>query len=192
MEPQYRINEIFYSLQGEGSFAGVPMIFVRFSGCNLACPFCDTQHQPYRLMTAGQIRSAIAQYPCPSVCLTGGEPTLQINSRLLSEAFAGYRIHLETNGTRPIPQGVDWVTLSPKNAPVVLEKCHEVKLLFGAGADSPDQWAHFDAQSFSLQPIDVAGDAAASRRNLLAAIDYCKAHPQWRLSLQTHKMINIP
>lgn len=190
-DKQYRINEIFYSLQGEGAYTGVPMVFVRFAGCNLACPFCDTQHEPYRLMTAAQIRDEISQYPCQRVCLTGGEPTLQVTAELIAEAFEGYRVHMETNGTRPIPNGVDWATVSPKAAQVVVEKCQEIKLLFGEGSDDPERWASFDAEVFCLQPIDVAGDKEASQRNVAQAIEYCKAHLQWRLSLQTHKITNI-
>lgn len=188
---QYRINEIFYSLQGEGAWAGVPMVFVRFSGCNLQCPFCDTQHEDFRLMTSQDIRNEISQYPCQRVCLTGGEPTLQVTEGLISSAFQGYQVHMETNGSQPIPQGVDWVTVSPKVAQVVVDKCQEIKLLFGEGSDDPQRWASFDAEVFCLQPIDVAGDAEATQRNVAQAIDYCKSHPQWRLSLQTHKITHI-
>lgn len=188
---QYRVNEIFYSLQGEGAFAGVPMVFVRFSGCNLQCPFCDTRHEGFHLMTAEDIRKEVAQYECRRVCLTGGEPTLQVTEELIATAFVGYRVHMETNGTWPIPQGVDWATVSPKEGRVVVDKCQEIKLLFGDGADNPEKWAAFDAEVFCLQPIDVVGDAQKSLQNVNQAIEYCKAHPQWRLSLQTHKMINI-
>lgn len=191
MEQTYRVNEIFYSLQGEGAYAGVPMVFVRFAGCNLQCPFCDTQHDPFQLMTAHDIRQAISQYPCRSVCLTGGEPTLQVTAELIQSAFAGYRVHMETNGTHPIPQGVDWATVSPKAGRVVVSQCQELKLLFGAGADDPNRWATFDAQVFCLQPIDVSDDPQQTQLNVRQAIDYCKSHPQWRLSLQTHKMIDI-
>lgn len=190
-QPLYRVNEIFYSLQGEGAYTGVPMIFVRFSGCNLRCPFCDTQHENYREMTALQIRQELLSYPCHTVCLTGGEPTLQVTEELLNTAFEGYEIHMETNGSRPIPKGVHWATVSPKSAPVVVAHCQELKLLFGQGSDDPARWENFSAEVFCLQPIAVAGDEEQSRHNVDATIEYCKAHPQWRLSLQTHKITNI-
>lgn len=189
-EKAYRINEIFYSLQGEGAYTGVPMIFVRFSGCNLACPFCDTAHEAYRLMTAKEIRNEILRYPCKTVCLTGGEPTLQVTSELIAEAFEGYRVHIETNGSNKIPQGVDWAVVSPKERVVVTE-CQELKVLYGVGVESPSRWESFEAQVFSLQPITIEGDEHATWLNIQATIAYCKEHPHWRLSLQTHKMIHI-
>lgn len=188
---KYKINEIFYSLQGEGAYAGVPMVFVRFSGCNLSCPFCDTSHQSFVEMTAAEIRREVAQYGCGCVCITGGEPTLQLTEELIREAFEGYEVHLETNGTCPVPPGVDWVTLSPKAAPVVLTQAHEIKLLYGQGAEDPSRWQDFEASVYCLQPIAVEDDPDLSARNVSATIDYCKSHPQWRLSLQTHKLIHI-
>lgn len=191
MEKQYRINEIFYSLQGEGAYAGVPMVFVRFAGCNLKCAFCDTQHEPYREMTAAEISAEVRQFGCNTICITGGEPTLQLTTELILEAFVGMELHIETNGTRPIPEGVDWVTVSPKYAPVVVERCDELKLLFGDGMDTPEQWEYFPARVHCLQPMEVAGNSEASHRNLEAAIAYIKQHPIWRLSLQTHKFVGI-
>lgn len=187
----YRINEIFYSLQGEGVYTGVPMVFVRFAGCNLRCPFCDTQHEAFTLLTAEAIRAAVAQYPSATVCLTGGEPTLQLTEELIAQAFSGYEVHLETNGTHAVPRGVDWVTLSPKAAPVVLTHCEELKLLYGEAMTSPEAWASFPARYHCLQPVEVAGDAEATRRNVRATIAYVQQHPSWRLSLQTHKIIGI-
>lgn len=187
----YRINEIFYSLQGEGAYTGVPMIFVRFSGCNLNCPFCDTTHTDYKEMTAADIRQAIRAFPCQRVCLTGGEPTLQVDEQLIAEAFCGYRVHMETNGTNPIPQGVDWATVSPKHAPVVVDSCQELKLLYGQGSADPMEWEHFSAEVHCLQPIDVPNNPEPSQRNVQSTIEYCKEHPTWRLSLQTHKITHI-
>lgn len=191
MDKSYRINEIFYSLQGEGTYTGVAMIFVRFSGCNLRCPFCDTRHETYEEMTAAQIREAISQYPCQRVCLTGGEPTMQVTDELIREAFADYKVHMETNGTHSIPSLVDWATVSPKKGKVVVEKCQELKLLFGEGMDNPEEWMHIACEQRCLQPVDIAGDPEATRRNTQAAIEYIQQHPQWRLSLQTHKMTGI-
>ena len=114
----YRVNEIFFSLQGEGFWTGTPMVFVRLSGCNLKCPFCDTDHSAFQEMTAGEIMKAAssAGNACRRICLTGGEPSLQADEALL-EAFheAAYTVHMETNGTLPVPEGIDWITLSPKN-----------------------------------------------------------------------------
>ena len=109
----YRINEIFYSLQGEGFWTGTPAVFVRFSGCNLRCPFCDTAHQAFTPMSADDILSACSE--APVVVLTGGEPGLQVDAALIEALHgAGYRVHIETNGTVALPGGIDWVTLSPK------------------------------------------------------------------------------
>ena len=140
----YRINEIFYSLQGEGFWTGTPMVFVRLSGCNLQCPFCDTDHAEFTQMSASTIVEEVlkAGDGCRRICLTGGEPSLQADDELIS-AFhsAGFTVHMETNGTREVPAGVDWVTLSPKNqvaglkgdGTVVLKKADEVKLVFAPG-----------------------------------------------------------
>ena len=188
----YRINEIFYSLQGEGFWTGTPMVFVRMSGCNLRCPFCDTDHSGYREMRADEIvaEALSAGGDCRRVCITGGEPALQLD-RPLMEALheAGYCIHLETNGTHPLPEGVDWVTVSPKadvpglkgDGTVVLEKADEVKIVF-LGADV-ERWADFPAPWHFLQPCSCA--------NTEQTMDYVRRHPRWRLSLQTHKLLNI-
>ncbi len=192
----YRVNEIFYSLQGEGFWTGTPMVFVRLSGCNLQCPFCDTDHFAYTEMTADQIVDEVRYCgdTCTRICLTGGEPCLQADDALL-EAFhaAGYTVHMETNGTRPVPAGVDWVTLSPKdqvaglrgNGTVVLERADEVKLVLAPGVD-PSAWSMFPATWHFLQPCDASG-----LMNTAETISYIEAHPLWRLSLQTHKLLNI-
>ncbi len=189
----YRVNEIFYSLQGEGFWTGTPMVFVRLSGCNLACPFCDTDHQDGRPMTAEELVQAVrAEGPCKRVCLTGGEPLLQADRELVDALhLAGYKIHLETNGTRPVPEGVDWVTLSPKEdfvtgGKVVLERADELKLVLAPGTD-PAKWVGFPASWHFLQPC-AAPDGSA---NTAETVAYIQAHPQWRLSLQTHKLLNI-
>ena len=192
----YKVNEIFYSLQGEGYWTGTPMVFVRLSGCNLKCPFCDTDHFAYTEMSASEIVSLVRSCggPCTRICLTGGEPCLQADAALLT-AFhdAGYTVHMETNGTRPVPAGVDWVTLSPKdqvagltgNGTVVLERADELKLVLAPGVD-PSAWEAFPATWHFLQPCDTAG-----QMNTAETISYIQAHPIWRLSLQTHKLLNI-
>ena len=195
----YRINEIFYSLQGEGFWTGTPMVFLRFSGCNLKCPFCDTDHSGYREMDAGEIVAEIlkAGGDCRRVCVTGGEPSLQLDKALVDALHgAGFQVHVETNGTRPLPEGVDWVTLSPKtdvkglkgDGTVVLERADEVKVVYEGGVD--EKWAAFPAQWHFLQPCDT-GDETKNKAVWAETIDHIQRHPLWRLSLQTHKLMNI-
>lgn len=190
----YPINEIFYSLQGEGFYTGTPAIFIRFSGCNLACPFCDTDHTAFRPMTSSDIMEAIAPYPAGHVVLTGGEPSLFVDDALVARLHdAGKYVAIETNGTRPLPQGIDWITLSPKDhvashARTVLSECDELKVVF-CGGDTLPSFCNIRAKHYFLQPCDT-GDGNAERM-VCETIDYCKAHPRWRLSLQTHKLLGI-
>ena len=188
----YRINEIFYSLQGEGFWTGTPIVFLRFSGCNLKCPFCDTDHSGYREMTAEEIVAEVSRLggQCGRVCVTGGEPSLQLDESLVEALHgAGFKIHVETNGTRVLPEGVDWVTVSPKvdveglkgDGTVVLEKADEVKVVY-LGADV-EKWAAFPAKWHFMQPCSCA--------NTAETVEYIQAHPRWRLSLQTHKYLEI-
>lgn len=204
MNGRYRVNEIFYSLQGEGYWTGTPMVFVRLSGCNLQCPFCDTAHFSFTEMSADEILSAVRAQggACRRICLTGGEPSLQLDEALLSTFHtAGYSIHMETNGTRPLPAGVDWVTVSPKedvpgltgNGRVVLERADELKLVFdGTMADHRlAHWASFPAAWHFLQPCDT-GKPEQNLAVLQETIRHIQSHPGvWRLSLQTHKLLGI-
>lgn len=199
----YRINEIFYSLQGEGFWTGTPVVFVRFSGCNLQCPFCDTDHLPHRLLTAREILSEVRQASpdCRRICFTGGEPGLQLDEALIELCKqADYLLHVETNGTHPLPSGIDWVTLSPKEdvpglqgiGTVMLERADEIKVVFD-GSLSPERlshWTHFPAPWHFLQPCDT-GEEERNRHLLQQTLAYLQAHPSWRLSLQTHKLLNI-
>ena len=188
----YRVNEIFFSLQGEGFWTGTPMVFLRFSGCNLICPFCDTDHSGYREMSAGEIVAEVVKVggACGRVCVTGGEPALQLDDMLVKALHdAGFKVHVETNGTRALPAGADWVTVSPKadveglmgNGTVVLERADELKVVY-QGQDM-EKWLAFPAAWHFLQPC--------SCKNTVETIDYIQRHPGWRLSLQTHKYLNI-
>lgn len=184
----YRVNEIFYSLQGEGRWTGMPAVFIRFAGCNLRCPFCDTDFSASAGMSLAALVREVRQLSkdCRRLVVTGGEPALQLDAAFV-EAFhaEGYRIHVETNGTLPLPPGIDWVTLSPKDAwqdaPVVLEKADEVKVVY-TGQDV-EPWASFPAACHYLQPC--------SGQNTKEVVGYMLDHPVWQLSLQTHKLLDI-
>lgn len=198
MQKQYRINEIFYSLQGEGRHTGRAAVFIRFSGCNLQCPFCDTDFSDYRLMTAADILAKVTQWhDCGFVVLTGGEPTLQADSHLVSMLHqAGFYVAMETNGTRPVPKNVDWVTLSPKNCftsgskALITDKVDEMKVVFD-GIHDPKPYSRLGAHAYlCLQPCDT-GDDLRNREVLQQCVEYIQHHPQWHLSLQTHKLIHI-
>lgn len=171
-----KINEIFYSLQGEGFWSGTPIIFIRFSGCNLRCDFCDTEHYSHTEMSDAEIIDRIKTFPARRVCLTGGEPSLQIDRFFIDLLHShGYIIHIETNGTHAIPDGIDWITVSPKTSRIALDRADELKIVF-TGQDV-DSWLHFDANHRYLQPC--------SCRNTPEVIQYILAHPEWSLSLQT-------
>lgn len=193
----YKINEIFYSLQGEGAFSGRAAIFVRFSGCNLKCPFCDTDFKAYKEMSVEEIINATCQLSqkCDFIVLTGGEPTLQVDRELIEALHAeGFFIAMETNGTKKIPSGVDWVTFSPKNlftspAEPVIRSCDEIKVVFN-GEHSVFLYDHILAKLHYLQPCDT-GNKAKNADILHKCIEFIKANPKWRLSLQTQKIINV-
>ena len=230
----YHINEIFVSLQGEGHWTGTPMVFLRFAGCNLRCPFCDTAHTtPSTPMTLDELLKAVAEIspltpfgrndnvvstsvissgveksPIRRICITGGEPGLQVDGALVEGLHAaGFTIHIETNGTRPLPEGIDWITLSPKSdfvpdAGVVLPRANELKLVFtgavkgeispraslGRNDNAPDRWLEFPAEHHFLQPCY---DAAAETSNTAETVAYILSHPSWRLSLQTHRLLGL-
>ena len=188
----YRINEIFYSLQGEGYHTGMPAVFVRFSGCNLRCSFCDTDFADYREMSAEEIATEILSL-IPPLCsplsllivLTGGEPALQVDdARLRVLHGTGMSVCIETNGTHVLPEGIDWVTCSPKQGSrLAIAHADELKIVFTEDAD-PEQWLlRIKAEHLFLQPC--------SCRNTEEVIAYILAHPHWRLSLQTHKYLRI-
>lgn len=188
-----RVNEIFYSLQGEGHFTGTPAVFVRLAGCNLKCVFCDTRHEPFTEMTEHEIVLAVRRYPASHVVITGGEPTLQLTSGLVNSLHAAGRfVQIETNGTTPLPLdcAVDWVTCSPKTHDIRLSHIDELKVLYTAEGQDMAQYDSVSAKVYSLQPCDW-GEAGRNKANLRLAIAYCLEHPKWHLSLQTHKLIDI-
>lgn len=194
----YRINEIFYSLQGEGRHTGRAAVFVRFSGCNLHCPFCDTDFSSCTEKTAGDIIRTVSQWQdCHFVVLTGGEPSLQLDDALVEELHrAGFFVAVETNGTHRLPEQVDWVTWSPKdrfapNVPALaLEKIDEIKVVFD-GEHDPEPYSQIAAGAYlCLQPCDT-GHEERNRQLTAQCVDYILHHPHWHLSLQTHKMLSI-
>jgi 7-carboxy-7-deazaguanine synthase (Cx14CxxC type) len=207
----YAVKEIFLTLQGEGGQAGRPAVFCRFAGCNLwsgreedranaACRFCDTDFVGMdglhggRFADAGALVKVIeAQWSAGQserlVVLTGGEPLLQVDDALVQELHArGFSIALETNGTLRAPTGIDWICVSPKgNAPVVQSHGQELKLVFPQAEAPPERFESLGFDRYLLQPMDGPERIA----NTEAAIAYCLAHPQWRLSVQTHKYLGI-
>lgn len=208
----YAVKEMFYTLQGEGAQAGRAAVFCRFAGCNLwsgreadragaVCSFCDTDFVGTdgqgggKFATPEQLADAVAAcWPAdtggkPYVVCTGGEPLLQLDTPLIDALHArGFEIAVETNGTQPAPSGLDWICVSPKaDAPLVLTRGDELKLVYPQLLARPEQFAALDFRHFFLQPMDSAQQSAHTR----AAIDYCLAHPQWRLSVQMHKVVGI-
>ena len=194
----FRINEIFYSLQGEGYHSGTPAVFVRFSGCNLHCAFCDTQHQIGEMMSLQEIVDEVNKYPvAPLIVLTGGEPSLFIDEVFVAELKqkTGKKIAIETNGTRPLPSNLDWVTLSPKSAyeggdaePCVLKHCDELKVVY-LGQDLA-QYDGIEAKHRFLQPCFVE-DLKQRKANMQSCVEAVKSHSNWRLSLQIQRVLGI-
>ena len=209
----YAVKEIYYTLQGEGANAGSPAVFLRFAGCNLwsgreedrssaVCRFCDTDFVGTDGPGGGRFASApllaeavLAAWPQGVkehrfVVCTGGEPLLQLDAPLLEALHErGFRVAIETNGTQPVPDGVDWVCVSPKaGAALVVERGDELKLVFPQAGAEPERYEHLAFAHFFLQPMD----GPERGRNTEAAVAYCLTHPRWRLSLQSHKLIGIP
>ena len=183
----YRVNEIFASLQGEGYHTGKAAVFVRLAGCNLRCPFCDTDFSSYTEMTAQEILSAMRVYRMPLVVLTGGEPTLQTDDVLIEALHGeGYYICMESNGTRRPPEGLDWLTVSPKaGSTLAVTSCDELKLVVDEQTEISD--SGITASHYFLQPCDT-GDDERNRRIIHRCVEEIKHNPKWRLSLQTHKL----
>ena len=211
----YAVKEIYYTLQGEGAHTGRPAVFLRFAGCNLwtgreadraeaVCSFCDTDFVGTDGPGGGKFatpeavaRAVAAAWPGaptaaarPYVVCTGGEPLLQLDAPLVEALHGrGFEVGVETNGTQAPPPGLDWICVSPKaGAPLVLTHGDELKLVYPQPGAPPEAFAALAFEHFFLQPMDGPDRAA----NTDAALAYCLAHPPWRLSLQTHKLLEIP
>lgn len=198
----YKINEIFYSLQGEGHHTGFPSVFIRFSGCNLACPFCDTAHEDGILMSDDDIVRAVNLYKASWIVITGGEPCMHIDDgfvRLLKRA-TGKQVAVETNGTYPVPASIDWVTVSPKCGiegiapiPIVADRANEIKVV-DVGQDLEPYFSLpcVGANTLMyLQPCYVE-DEEKCLSNRLRTVRRVLADPRWTLSVQLHRFLGIP
>jgi 7-carboxy-7-deazaguanine synthase (Cx14CxxC type) len=210
----YAVKEIYYTLQGEGAQAGRPAVFCRFAGCNLwsgreqdraeaTCNFCDTDFVGTDGPGGGKFTDGDALARAvrwawrgnsgtpPFVVLTGGEPMLQVDEALIEALHtAGFTIAIETNGTLPVPRSIDWICVSPKEGAPLVQKCgDELKLVYPQAGLDPEALDGLDFVHYLLQPMDEGDKGAA---NLRATIDYCLAHPKWRLSVQTHKLLGLP
>lgn len=189
-----KINEIFYSIQGEGYHAGTPAVFVRFSGCNLKCPFCDTEHQSGMEMTDEEIVEQVKMYPAKLVVLTGGEPSLFINEVFVqSLKDAGKYVAIETNGTHELPKNLDWVTVSPKSdfcqgATPIIKECDEVKAVFRF--QNIAWYFNIKAKHYYLQPCDMK-EGITNEEIIKGTVKECLKDPRWRISLQTQKILNV-
>jgi 7-carboxy-7-deazaguanine synthase (Cx14CxxC type) len=210
----YAVKEMFYTLQGEGANTGRAAVFCRFAGCNLwtgreqdrahaVCTFCDTDFVGTdgdgggKFTTAADVAAAVESCWLAGagdaggrfVVCTGGEPLLQLDSALVEALHArGFELAVETNGTQPPPDGIDWICVSPKaEAPLVLTQGHELKLVYPQRDAPPERFAHLPFSHFFLQPMDGPDVTENTQR----AIEYCLRHPQWRLSLQTHKALGL-
>lgn len=207
----YAVKELYYTLQGEGAQAGRAAVFLRFAGCNLwsgreedragaVCSFCDTDFVGVdgpgggRFADADALADAVAAlWPGggrPYVVCTGGEPLLQLDAALIDALHArSFEVGVETNGTLPAPAGLDWICVSPKAAaPVVQTSGHELKLVYPQALAQPERFEDLAFEHFLIQPMDGPDRAA----NTAAALAFVRAHPKWRLSVQTHKMLGIP
>lgn len=210
--PVYAVKEIFFTLQGEGAQSGRPAVFCRFSGCNLwtgreedrhkaICQFCDTDFWGTDGLNGGKYPTPealsdkiAALWPAPEgkpyVVCTGGEPLLQLDAPLIRALHErGFEIAVETNGTIAPPEGIDWICVSPKaGAELILQSGDELKLVYPQPGAEPEKYAGLDFDYFFLQPMD----GPFRELNTKLTLEYCMQHPQWRLSLQTHKMLGIP
>lgn len=187
-EISLKVNELFYSIQGEGANAGMPAVFIRLAGCNLKCPFCDTQHESYTEMTVEVLKTEVEKYHCPNIIWTGGEPTLQLTDEILS-CFSGYYHCIETNGTSKVPSKIDYIACSAKASTALLnknfEKVDEIRCPVKKGDALPEIQLLPKATRYYISPIDVREENVAYCLQLIAE------NPSWRLSVQLHKLLKI-
>ncbi|MDY6122597.1 MAG: 7-carboxy-7-deazaguanine synthase QueE [Porphyromonas sp.] len=195
------IKEIFYSLQGEGARCGQPSIFVRLSGCNLHCPFCDTDFADGQLLSTAEIAAHLATYPTRTIIWTGGEPSLQLKDEHIAYfSSLGYYQAIETNGTHQLPQGLDYISCSPKHRDVALlhslfpEGVSEWRFLIEAETPMPPTERELPkAVSYCVSPVFVTSEGIeqVDPKALARCVTFCRQHPRWQLSLQMHKLIGI-
>ncbi len=208
----YKIKEIYYTLQGEGAHAGRPAIFCRFSGCNLwsgreedrskaVCQFCDTDFWGIDGVLGGKYTARDLVFQCqslwpdntsepPYIVCTGGEPALQLDQKLIDEFHRfGFKVAIETNGTLELPENIDWICISPKaNTEIVIQKANEIKIVYPQTGIEPSEFENMSFGHFFIQPMDNQFIDENTKRS----VEFCKSNPKWRLSVQTHKYINIP
>ncbi|MCL2098050.1 MAG: 7-carboxy-7-deazaguanine synthase QueE [Bacteroidales bacterium] len=187
-EISLKVNELFYSIQGEGANTGMSAVFIRLADCNLQCPFCDTQHETFSEMSIADIKAEVEQYNCPNIIWTGGEPTLQLTDEIVAY-FKKYFQCIETNGTRQVPSGIDYIACSAK-APLELlhknfEKIDEIRCPIQKGDVIPEIALLPKAKRYYLSPID------ASAENVAYCLQLIAQNPAWRLSVQLHKLLGV-
>ncbi len=217
-EKQFRVKEAFYTLQGEGARSGRASVFIRFSKCNLwngrekdrlasVCQFCDTDITGIDGENGGEysldalVNLANALWPDksnghPYVVFTGGEPALQLTESLVARFKSeGFETAVESNGTLPLPTNLDWVCISPKGqSTLVIDHCDELKLVYPQIDLAPENVLHIKASHYFISPMaefDVVNSGSIIRENMQAATQYCLENPQWRMSIQTHKLLGI-
>jgi 7-carboxy-7-deazaguanine synthase len=189
-----KINELFYSIQGEGARAGEPSIFIRLTGCDLKCSFCDTEFESGKDMTLEELRDYIARWPCKWIVWTGGEPTLQLTEKIVDFFHAaGYKQAVESNGNHPIPKNLDWRVVSPKVAEHVLKRnvpegVDELRYVRHAGQMSVPKPA-ISAKTYYLSPI--FDGLTPNAENIKHCFNLALANPQWRVSVQYHKLLRV-
>ena len=205
----YSIKEIYYTLQGEGFHTGRPAIFVRFTGCNLwsgreeerhkaVCQFCDTDFigtdgieggKYTKESLAEKIKELWPEDKHIFIVCTGGEPALQLDQKLVDYLHKHkIEIAIETNGTKPLPERIDWICMSPKaNTDIIIKKGHEIKIVFPQKGIDPKDFEDYDYENYYLQPMD----SLEQESNVFKAQEYCLLHPKWKMSLQTHKILGI-
>jgi organic radical activating enzyme len=200
--PVLKVTEIFYSVQGEGARIGIPSIFIRLAGCNLNCWFCDTDWSESEYMTVDAVVQEVAKYPCRNIVWTGGEPTLQLTNVILKQ-FPKYHHSIETNGTNPVPTLIDYIACSPKGH-VTVRMLHdnfpqgvgEFRFLYESDSvEIPSVEMLPVAEHYFISPLFLGEEKKRfllDEEKVRQAVDFVKQHDCWRLSIQIHKIINVP